>query len=763
MSADASGPSDPRSAEARRLAVLASYEVMDTPPDPALDTITRLASQLLGLPVALVSLLDDQRQWFKSRHGLDLSQTPREIALCDHVVRSGEALVIADATRDDRFRDNPLVHDEPHVRFYAGVPLRVPEGEVLGTLCALDYAPRTLDAGKLQVLSDLAELAVRQLMLHRRERALQRARGELERQERFFESSQDLNCIASTDGRFLVLNPRWTEVLGFSREELMAEPYLHFVHPDDRATTMKAIIELRATQALQSFRNRYRCNDGSYRWLEWSAHPTGREDGSVFATARDVSQAVAAEHALQLRNGILSLITDAQARFITDGADAAWWDFVLERLLRLTDSQYGFIGMTESEAGAPFLRTKAITNIAWDDETRAFYEAHAPAGMVFRNLKTLFGHAMLTQQRYLSNDVAHDPHAGGRPAGHPPLNAFAGLPIKDGTQMVGLVGLANRPEGYTEDLIQSLEPVLAFLGKVLNVLRLKAQQRSFLIRLEASKELQERVLEASETGFLALGADGSVALANRRARELVGVLRNGAWSDAPGDLEAAVGAILAEPEACRWALSLLRGSEPSVLGPRKVRLRDALDATATVEVTVTRFRQEPDRPAGLLLALADLRQRSALEETLRRNASLEERVTQLRQQQRDNEILSECVEYLQRCASLDEGLELVSRSLERLFPTGNFALYCARDGSSAMTLRREARRFGDAAAATELPLTQCWALRTRRAYGAWPGSHHLACQHSTAADRGPTYCVPLFTLERNVAVFSVSLPEEDGR
>ena len=750
--------------EARRLAVLNAYQVLDTPPDPTLDTLTRLASRLIGVPVALVSLVDERRQWFKSRHGLQASQTPREVAFCDHVVRSGEPLVVEDALADPRFRDNPLVTGDPYVRFYAGVPLRVPQGVVLGTLCAIDHQPRALDAEQLQTLRELGDLAVQQLVLHQRERALQAAESELQQHHRFFENSQDLNCVASIDGRFLALNPRWTQLLGHSRQELMAQPFLAFVHPEDLEGTTRAMADLRDDRTVKRFRNRYRCQDGSYRWLEWNAHPTGRADEAVFASARDVSLAVAGEQALQFRNGILSLITDAQARFIVDGADATWWDFVLERLLELTGSEYGFIGTTESDASGPFLRTKSITNIAWDDATRRFHDMHAPEGMIFRNMKTLFGHAMLSQQRYLSNDVAHDPHAGGRPAGHPPLNAFAGLPIKDGERMVGLVGLANRAGGYAEDLIQSLDPLLAFLGKVLNELTLRAQQRSFLARLEASKELQDRVLEASETGFLALDAGGGVALANRRAREMLPMLRTlEAGDDAARGLEATVGLLLAEPAACQWALALRDAPDPGVLGPRKVRLRDPLDPAAAVELTVTRFRQDPDQPAGLLLALADLRQRAALEDTLRRNASLEERVTQLRQQQRDNEILSECVEYLQRCATLDEGMELVGRSLERLFPKANVALYAARDTTGAMVLRRQALRFGDEAVAPELSLPQCWALRTRRTYGSWPGGHHLACQHALGAEQCPTYCVPLFTLERNVALFSVGFPADEGR
>ena len=747
--------------EAERLAVLRDYDIMDTPPSPALDHVTHLVSQTLGVPTALVSLLDEQRQWFKSRVGLAVDHTAREIAFCDHVVRSGEILVVPDATRDERFSHNPLVADAPHIRFYAGIPLRVPEGAVLGTLCAIDYVARELSPEQLKTLSELAALATEELVAHRRDRSLVAARSDLQLYRRFFEGSRELNCVASIDGRFLAINDCWTELLGHSREALLREPFFSFVHPEDVEATAAAMARLGSAESVVRFRNRYRCRDGTYRWLEWTAHPTGRPDEAVYGSARDVSEVVAQEQVIAFRDGLLSLITDAQARFITEGADASWWNFVLERMLLLTGSEYGFIGMVETDASGVYLRTKSITNIAWSDETRRFYDTHAPQGMIFRNLNTLFGRALVTKERYVANDVAHDPHAGGRPDGHPPLNAFAGLPIKDGLQMVGLVGLANRPHGYDDDVVNGLEPLLAFLAKVLNVLQLQAQQESFVARLESSRELQERVLEASETGFLALSDDGRVVLANRRAREMLPSLHSFGDTDAPG-LERALMRLFSDDDVV-WTMSMQNTPTESVRGPRKVKVRDAAGPDGVAELTVTRFREEPARSPGLLLALADVRQRAALEDTMRRNVSLEERVNQLRQQQRDNEIISECVEYLQRCTNLDEGMELIGRSLERLFPQANVSLYVARETSGLMVLRREMRRFGDQSPASELLPSQCWALRTRRTYGSWPGGHHLPCQHGATHADCPVFCVPLFTLESNVAIFSVVFPADDAR
>ena len=121
--------------DARRLKVLRDYRVLDTPPAASLDNITSLAARMFRVPIALVSLVDEDRQWFKSRFGLESSETPREVAFCDHAIRDSGPLIVPDATADPRFEPNPLVTGDPSVRFYCGVPLRSPDGHALGTLC----------------------------------------------------------------------------------------------------------------------------------------------------------------------------------------------------------------------------------------------------------------------------------------------------------------------------------------------------------------------------------------------------------------------------------------------------------------------------------------------------------------------------------------------------------------------------------------------------------------------------------------------------
>ena len=143
--------------EPYRLFALRQAGLLDTEPDPAFDAVTRLASTLCGVPIALVSLVDADRQWFKSRVGLPAPQTHRDHAFCAHAILEEEPLVVPDATADPRFSANPLVTADPHIRFYAGVPIHAAE-ERVGTLCVIDRVPRELDVAQRERLRDLARL-----------------------------------------------------------------------------------------------------------------------------------------------------------------------------------------------------------------------------------------------------------------------------------------------------------------------------------------------------------------------------------------------------------------------------------------------------------------------------------------------------------------------------------------------------------------------------------------------------------------------------
>ncbi|MFC0254141.1 GAF domain-containing protein [Massilia consociata] len=156
----AAAPSYPVPAgEQARLAALAGSGLLDTPPEEAFDRLARLAAQVTDCPIAMVTLLSARRQWFKARVGIDAAETPREWAFCSHALASGDTLVVIDAASDTRFASNPMVTGEPHVRFYAGVPLEDAQGHLLGALCVLDREPRRLRERELRALHELAAIA----------------------------------------------------------------------------------------------------------------------------------------------------------------------------------------------------------------------------------------------------------------------------------------------------------------------------------------------------------------------------------------------------------------------------------------------------------------------------------------------------------------------------------------------------------------------------------------------------------------------------
>jgi PAS domain S-box-containing protein len=271
--------------EQDRLKALESYSVMDTLPEEDFDSITQLASYICGTPIALVSLLDQDRQWFKSSVGLELKEYPKSISFCQYATNKDEVYEVQNALENELFSDNPLVTGNPDIRFYAGAALIDKEGFNLGTLCVIDTIPRALTENQNNALRLLAKQVINLLRLRKKNTLL------IETQKEFrniFDLSKDLVCIANIDGLFYQVNPAFTAVLGYLKEELEGKPFINLVHPDDLESTYRELEKLGVGEKTLKFENRYRCKSGAYVVLSWSTSPDPLT-GKLYCIARDIT------------------------------------------------------------------------------------------------------------------------------------------------------------------------------------------------------------------------------------------------------------------------------------------------------------------------------------------------------------------------------------------------------------------------------------------------------------------------------------------
>ncbi len=444
---------------------------------------------------------------------------------------------------------------------------------------------------------------------------------------------------------------------------------------------------------------------------------------------------------------LLAAITRAQTQHVQSRDSRLVFDGMLEALLELTESEYGFIGeVLHNEDGSQYLKTHAITNIAWNDETQRLYDENVEKGLEFRNMNTLFGSVMVTGEPVVANTPATDRRRGGVPEGHPPLNAFLGLPFFHRDTMIGMVGIANRPGGYEQELTETLKPFLTTCTNIILAVRSQQEQAEVQRSLRESEARGRAILDNATDGIFTVDADGRIESCNRAAGRIFGF--------GPGELLGMnVRELVASIEGEKPFAGIGSGRAIGVARQLSARARDGSEFP--IELTVNELQLEGRQLfVGML---RDITERKAAEEkTGRLTAELTARVEELDRLNEENAMLSELGSYLQAAITKEEAYDVLLAHARALFPEESGALYRLSDSASGQcVLAWGAERY---LLSHPVQKGDCWAMRRGELHEAGAARASLRCRHYNGIGDGNQICVPVMTQNGPIGLLTLHLP-----
>jgi PAS domain S-box-containing protein len=481
-------------------------------PQVLLDSIVRHAERLIPGASCVIHMLDERKEFLlqsaapslpdELRQAMSVLSLATDNGCCVEAVSRGEVVVVEDTDTHPCAADYRKIARAARMRACWSHPIRSPEGCVLGAFTAFyrdARIPDKLDRMALAELTDVCGTLIDRI----------RQRDALRKRE-----ATTSSILRTTDegflrfdarGRIIELNPALANILGRDAADVPGCVPLDYFHPDSLPVGQEVLASVFAGRSAREDIDLLR-PDGKQVFCTVNAAPLSDDEGHPdggFALVSDISTRKALENMLLNQANMLSLVRQGMESYVGTQDIKATSDFLLSGLLRLTGSDYGFIGEVLRDGnGAPYIKTHALTDIAWDEESRGLYEAHRVDSIEFRNLNTLFGAVMTTGEMVISDDPENDPRNSGLPPGHPVLKRFLGMPVYYGDDLVGIYGLANRPQHYDLDMLTLLAPFNTSYAALIEAHHARARQEGILADLRAEKERAESASRA-KSEFLA--------------------------------------------------------------------------------------------------------------------------------------------------------------------------------------------------------------------------------------------------------------------
>lgn len=460
------------------------FHILENAPQEAFDDLTQLAAAFCSTPIALLSLSIENRHWFKSKTGWDNREAPRDTGFWAHATIADDIFIVPDALTDKRFIADPLVIASPGIRFYAGLPLWTRAGVSLGALCVMDYVPHELSQGQKDALRALARQAGAQLELQLQlsgfpnsSSAPGKAQEDL---ERLFMLSLDMMCVAGFDGYFKRVNPAWEKTLGYSGEELMAKPYLDFVHPDDREPTISQAQKLTTGAVTISFENRYLARDGSYKWLLWNSTPSA-EHQLIYAAARDITDRKRADQRLATGYAVTRVL--AESLTLQSAAPK-----ILQGICESLEWEMGVIWrIDEKEGVAQFVELWHVPQLQFPQ-----FE-NVTRGERFSSSVGLPGRVWSSGQPAWIPDIVKDanfPRAS--IAAREGLHGAFGFPVRSEGKIIGVMEFFSREIRQPDrEVLEMFDAIGSQIGQFVERIRAEEGLKRYTRELEIAKKVEE--------------------------------------------------------------------------------------------------------------------------------------------------------------------------------------------------------------------------------------------------------------------------------